>query len=43
MTVGISVDPVAHFFMDVVMIEILVSDNVNNYWMTVMKAIVFSA
>lgn len=43
MTVGISGDPVAHFFMHVVMIEILVSDDVNNYWMTVMKAIVFSA
>ena len=43
MTVGISGDPVAHFVMGVVMIEILVPDDVNNYWMTVMKAIVFSA
>ena len=43
MTLGISGDPVAHFFMGMVVLESLVPDDVNNYWMTVMKTIVFSA
>jgi len=31
MTLGISGDPVAHFFMGMVVLESLVPDDVNNY------------